>query len=82
MQRRLSGAMTRSIAKSLDRSGEWRSIPMLRGTFNEATRFDAFLQGLSVVPAIIYRSTDLTAPDVKRLLASASPTHFRKEYRA
>src|ERR1700704_5445804 len=55
MQRKSFGNMQCSVARSLERVGEWWSILILRDALRGKTRFDQFQTSLDIAPNILTR---------------------------
>src|SRR3954454_24425854 len=55
MQRKSFGRMNCTIARSLERVGEWWSILIIRDALHGLTRFDQFQQSLGIAPNMLAR---------------------------
>src|SRR6266851_3686358 len=67
MRRKSFGNMQCPIARSLERVGEWWSIPILRDASLGLTRFDEFQESLGIAPNILTRR-------LKALVEAGLPT--------
>jgi DNA-binding HxlR family transcriptional regulator len=74
-------AMPCSVARSLDRVGEWWSILILRDAFYGLTRFDEFQKSLGIAPNMLSRRlSDLVEGGLlERVLYQERPPRY--EYR-